>query len=186
VIRPVTEYVGTLTRSGHIGVLGTAGTVASRSYVIEIERYFPHVKVTQEACPLWVPLVENNEASGEGADYFVRRHVERLCAADPLIDTVVLGCTHYPLLEPKIRKFMPDGISIISQGAIVAARLEEYLERHTDIAERCSRDSQRIFYTSEKAAVFEEPASIFYGSAIRCREMRFGQDKNGDVRSVSA
>ncbi|MBN1308158.1 MAG: glutamate racemase [Chitinispirillaceae bacterium] len=173
VLRPVTERIGTMTLSGHIGILGTVGTVESRSYVIEIEKYFPKVVVTQEACPMWVPLVENGEADGKGADYFVRQHVERLCNADPLIDAVVLGCTHYPLLERKIRRFLDRRIAVVSQGAIVAESLERYFSRHPDIERRCSRGGERMFYTSEKARIFEGPAALFYGREIRCREMRF-------------
>jgi glutamate racemase len=173
VIRPVTERIGALTTSGHVGILGTSGTVESRSYVIEIEKYFPAVAVTQEACPMWVPLVENGEADREGADYFVQRHIERLFEADPAIDTVVLGCTHYPLLDRKIRKYLPQRVTVVSQGAIVAASLESYLARHPEIETRCSRRGGRLFYTSEKARIFERLAGIFYGRAIECREMSF-------------
>ncbi|MBN1577033.1 MAG: glutamate racemase [Chitinispirillaceae bacterium] len=173
VIRPVTERIGTLTASGHVGILGTAGTVESRSYVIEIEKYFPEVIVTQEACPMWVPLVENGEADREGADYFVKQHIDRLCNADPLIDAIVLGCTHYPLLERKIGTFLHRCITIVSQGAIVAESLGHYFARHTEIEGRCSRRGRRIFYTSEKAHIFERLAAVFYGREIKCREMRF-------------
>lgn len=170
VIRPVTEWVGNLTRSGHIGILATAGTVDSQSYVIEIKRYFPGVTVVQEACPMWVPLVENNEFNGGGADYFVRQHIDRLFAADPLIDTLVLGCTHYPLLEPKIRACLAPHVALVSQGPIVAERLADYLKRHPEIAGRCSRGGRRDFYTSEKAYVFDRTAALFYGREIRCKE----------------
>ena len=150
VIRPVTESIGMHTSSGHVGILGTVGTVESRSYVIEIEKYFPHLTVTQEACPMWVPLVENGEADREGADYFVRQHIERLLGTDPLIDTVVLGCTHYPLLERKIRKYLHSGIAVVSQGAIVAGSLERYLTRHRELASTCSMNGTRRFFSSEK------------------------------------
>ncbi len=163
VIRPVTEQVGTISRSGHIGIFGTTGTVNSQSYIIEINRYFPEVTVTQEACPMWVPLVETGEAGSDGADFFIRQHIERLCCADPLIDTVVLGCTHYPLLEEKIRKYLPPSITLVSQGAIVARSLEAYLGRHPDMAERCSQGGVRRFYTSEKAEVFDRVAGVFHG-----------------------
>jgi len=174
VIRPVTEMVGRMTKSGHIGILATAGTVASGSYVIEITRYFPDVTVVQEACPMWVPLVENDEFNGEGADYFVKQHIERLRAADPRIDTIVLGCTHYPLLEHKIRNYLSPEIALVSQGAIVAERLADYLNRHPEIARRCSRKGRRDFYTSERAEVFDRLAALFYGREIRCREKRRG------------
>lgn len=168
VLRPLTELVGKMTRSRHIGILATAGTVASESYTIEIKRYFPEVTVVQEACPMWVSLVENNEFDGDGADYFVKQHIDRLLATDPQIDTVVLGCTHYPLLMTKIRRYLADDIQIISQGEIVAQRLEDYLRRHPEIADRCSQQGRRIFYTSEKADIFDRSAAIFYGREIRC------------------
>ncbi len=171
VIRPVTERIGLMTRSRHIGILATAGTVASRSYLIEIEKYFPDIAAVQEACPMWVPLVENSEFDRDGADYFVRQHIERLLAADRLIDAVILGCTHYPLLERKIRKCLPPGVRIVAQGPIVAESLENYLERHPEIENQCSREGRRLFYTSEKAHIFDRLAAIFYGEEIRCREM---------------
>jgi glutamate racemase len=173
VLRPVTEWVGRQSRSGHIGILATAGTVASQSYVIEINRYFPGTTVVQEACPMWVPLIECNEFDSSGADYFVRQHIDRLLAADPLIDTIVLGCTHYPLLQKKISGILPPGILVVSQAAIVADRLRDYLERHPEIAARCSRGARRDFFTSEKAEVFDRLASLFYGQEIRSREMSF-------------
>ncbi len=166
VLRPVTEWVGKMTRSGHIGILATAGTVASQSYVIEIEKYFPGITVVQEACPMWVPLVEYNEFDTDGADYFVRQHTDRLLAADPRIDTIVLGCTHYPLLQRKISRHLAPGILIVSQGEIVARRLVDYLDRHPEIAGRCSRQGRRDFYTSETADVFDRSATLFYGREI--------------------
>jgi glutamate racemase len=173
VIRPVTEIIGTMTASRHIGIFGTVGTVTSRSYCIEIEKYFPGISITQEACPMWVPLIENNEAQSDGADYFVRKHVDRLCTTDPAIDTVILGCTHYPLLMAKIRHYLPQNIRIVSQGAIVAESLSRYLLRHPEIEKNCSKNSLRLFYTTEKADIFERSAAIFYGSAIRCCETKF-------------
>jgi glutamate racemase len=173
VIRPVTEQVGTISSSGHIGIFGTAGTVNSQSYVIEINRYFPEVTVTQEACPMWVPLVENGEAASEGADFFIRQHIDRLCGADPLIDTVVLGCTHYPLLEEKIRKYLPPSITLVSQGAIVARSLEAYLARHPAMAERCSQGGTCRFYTSEKAEVFDRVAGVFHDGALSSVQMHW-------------
>jgi len=171
VIRPVTETVGALTRSGHIGVLATAGTVASDSYRIEILKHFPQVTVVQQECPMWVPLVENREADGEGADFFVRRDLGRLFARDPLVDTLVLGCTHYPLLEEKIRAHLPAGVRLVSQGRIVARSLTDYLERHPEIAGRCSRSGRRTFYTSENPVVFDPAAALFYGRPVRSRHI---------------
>lgn len=173
ILRPVTERVGRLSPSGHIGVLATAGTVASNSYPMEIERFFPGVSVRQEACPMWVPLVENDECSGPGAEYFVKRHVDRLLAADPAIDTVILGCTHYPLLGETIARHLPPGVRIVSQGAIVAESLVDYLGRHREISARCSRRGRREFYTSEKAEIFDRLATLFYGREVRSREMSF-------------
>lgn len=172
VIRPVTELAGRITRSGHIGILATRGTVDSQSYVIEIQKYFPDVKVVQEACPMWVPLVENDEFNTDGADYFVRQHIDRILAADPLIDTLILGCTHYPLLQEKIRAFLPPGIQIVSQGTIVARSLADYLRRHPEIESRCSKRGRRDFFSSESAEVFDRSATIFYGREVRCRETR--------------
>ncbi len=172
VLRPVTEQVGELTRSGHIGILATSGTVASKSYVIEIEKYFPGITIVQEACPMWVPLVENNEFDSDGADYFVRQHIDRLLAADPHIDTIVLGCTHYPLLLQKIRHHLSPDILVVSQGEIVAKALVDYLNRHFEIAGRCSRQGRRDFYTSETAEVFDRSATLFYGCEVHSHGLR--------------
>lgn len=168
VIRPVTELVGKITRSRHVGILATAGTVASQSYVLEINKLFPDVTVVQEACPMWVPLLENNEFDGAGADYFVKQHIDRIFSADRLIDTIVLGCTHYTLLQPKISRYISKDIMLVSQGAIIAKSLADYLNRHPEIAERCSRQRRRDFYTSETAEFFERLAPLFYGREIRC------------------
>lgn len=170
VLRPVTELIGKMTHSRHIGILATAGTVASQSYAIEINKYFPDATVVQEACPMWVPLVENNELEGDGVDFFVKRHVHSLLAADRQIDTVVLGCTHYPLLLSKIRHYLPQSVRIVSQGEIVAESLADYLDRHTEIACRCSKQGRRDFYTTEKADIFNRSAAIFYGREINCRQ----------------
>jgi glutamate racemase len=169
VIRPVTEWVGTLSRNGHIGVLATAGTVASRSYEIEILKYFPDATVSQEACPIWTSLVENNEFDNPAADYFIRKHANRLLAADPLIDVVVLGCTHYPLIQEKIAACLPSGVRVVAQGEIVARRLSDYLERHKEISSRCSQQGRRDFYTSESPEFFDSAASLFYGKPVRSR-----------------
>ena len=169
VIRPVTEWVGTLSRSGHIGILATAGTVASRSYEIEIMRYFPDATVSQEACPIWTSLIENNEFDNPAADYFIRKHVDRLLASDHLIDVVILGCTHYPLIQKKVEACLPPGVRIAAQGEIVAQRLADYLERHPEISSRCSRQGRRDFYTSESPEFFDRAASLFYGLPVQSR-----------------
>lgn len=171
VLRPVTEYAGTVSASGHVGIFGTRGTVDSESYVIELEKYSPGIRVTQEACPMWVPLVENGEAESDGADWFIRRHIDRLFGKDPDIDTIVLGCTHYPLLQKKIEAFLPGKVTVISQGAIVADRLKDYLQRHPEIAKQCSGNGTRQFRSTEKPAVFERSATIFYGNKVKCDEI---------------
>lgn len=170
VIRPVTECIGAFSQSRHIGIFGTTGTVDSRSYQIEINNYFPDLTVTQEACPMWVPLVENGEAESSGADYFITQHTHTLCSADPAIDAVILGCTHYPLLEKKIKAALPEHITVISQGEIVAKSLVTYLMRHPEIESRCSKEATRTFFTTEKAAIFERSAATFYGRSISCGE----------------
>lgn len=166
VIRPTVECIGSLTRSRHIGVLATAGTIRSESYPMEVHKLFPDIQVSGEACPLWVPLVENNEAQGEGADYFVRKHITHLLAADPQIDTVILGCTHYPLLLPKIRQYMPAGIHIVSQGELVAESLKDYLNRHPEMAARCTQGGTCRYYTTEAEEKFSESASTFLNQAV--------------------
>ena len=166
VIRPTAEVAGNLTQSQHVGILGTTGTISSNSYMLEINKFFPSVKVTQEACPMWVPLVENNEYNKPGADYFVQQHIENLLQKDPDIDTLFLACTHYPLLLDKIRKYIPEGIRVFDQGKIVADSLMDYLARHPEMKNRLSANASRIFATTDHVAVFESQASAFYGKAI--------------------
>lgn len=173
VIRPITESIGNYTNSKHIGILATPGTVESGSYVIEIKKFFPEIVITQEASPMWVPLVEYGEAESEGADYFVKKHIENLLKKDPLIDTIILGCTHYPLLEKKIKKFLPPSVKIISQGPIVAQSLKNYLLRHPEIESNCSKNKIKKFYTSEKTTFFNTLASLFYGKEIECEKVIF-------------
>lgn len=167
VIRPTTEIIGSFTRSRKIGILATNGTVQSGSYLIEIEKFFPDITVYQEACPMWVPIVENNEHQQPGADYFVNKHIQHIMAADGGIDTLLLACTHYPLLRDKILKFLPAGITLVSQGEIVAASLIDYLDRHTELEARCSKSEQRVFYTTDSTEDFDNHASIFFGEPVR-------------------
>ncbi len=167
VLRPVTEQAGSFTKTGHIGILGTMGTVESRSYPIEIRKFFPDITVAQEACPLWVSLVENGEHDSPGADYFIKKHIDNLLRKDPEIDVLILGCTHYPLLINKIRRFLPPTIKVISQGALVARSLAEYLERHRDIRDRCNRSGIYRYCTTDSAEVFDSQARIFMDTAIR-------------------
>ncbi len=166
VIRPTTEIIGKHTTSNSIGILATAGTVQSRSYPIEIEKFFPDVKIEQEACPLWVPLVENNEHGSEGADYFVKKHLDNILQRDKNIDTLLLACTHYPLLKEKIEKHLPPHVKLLSQGAIVAHSLEDYLGRHPKIEGKLSKEKNRAFYTTDSAEDFNAKASIFFGEAV--------------------
>jgi glutamate racemase len=166
IIRPVTEVLGSITRTQYIGILGTAGTVSSLSYVIEIAKFSPEIIVTQEACPMWVPLVENNEYDSDGADYFIQKHINAILDKDKAIDTLVLGCTHYPLLLQKIRKFVPNHIRLVSQGEIVAKSLTGYLVRHPEIDGKCSKGGSRLFYTTETAENFDKLAEIFYGKKV--------------------
>ena len=166
VIRPTVEALDTVSQTRHIGILGTTGTVASESYTLEIAKLFPDMTVTGEACPMWVPLVENGEQDGEGADYFVKKHIDRLFAADPQIDAVVLGCTHYPLLEKKIRKYLPEGVTLISQGHLVANSLADYLLRHPEMAVRLSKNGSCRFLTTEEKEKFTDTASLFLNHCI--------------------
>ena len=166
VIRPTVEALGDRNHPRHIGILGTAGTISSGSYTLEIAKLYPDMIVTGEACPMWVPLVENREYDSDGADYFVKKHLDRLFAADPLIDTVVLACTHYPLLETKIRKYLPDGVTLISQGPFVAESLKDYLQRHPDMAARLSVNGTCRFLTTEAKEKFMETASLFLKHSV--------------------
>lgn len=167
VIRPTTEIAGRYSKTKHIGILATPGTTASKSYEIEIRKFFPGMKVFQEACPMWVPLVENNEHESAGADYFVQKNINNLFEKSGKIDTVILGCTHYPLLYNKIHKFVPEGIQIISQGEIVAKSLASYLDRHPEIEKLCSKNGKQAFYTTGSTETFDRQAGIFLGETVR-------------------
>lgn len=166
VIRPTTEQIGNYSKTGSVGILATPGTVQSLSYPIEISKFFPHLKVYQEACPMWVPLIENNEYENEGADYFIRKHTQQLLQQAPDIDTVLLACTHYPIILEKIRQFLPGAINIISQGDIIAARTKDYLANHPELTARITTNGQRLFFTTDAPADFDAHAGIFYGEKI--------------------
>jgi glutamate racemase len=166
VIRPTSEVIGTYTKTNQVGILATNGTVQSQSYLLEIEKFFPRVQVTQEACPMWVPLVENNEYETEGADFFIQKNIRQLLQKQPAIDTLLLACTHYPLLQHKIKQYLPEGITIISQGAIVANSLADYLQRHPEMESRLSRQGERHFYTTDAPADFDAAAAKFYGQQV--------------------
>lgn len=166
VIRPTVECIGDITQTRHVGVLATAGTIKSESYPLEIRKLFPDIEVSGEACPMWVSLVENNEARNEGADYFIQKYINNLLRKDRQIDTVILGCTHYPLLLPKIRMFMPDTIRIVAQGEYVADSLKDYLYRHPEMDRKCTRGGKCSFYTTEAEEKFTESASTFLNREI--------------------
>ena len=161
VIRPTAECIGQLTQTRHVGILATTGTIKSDSYKLEVNKLYPDVTVVGEACPMWVPLVENNEFDSIGADYFVQKHINQLLEKDPEIDTLILGCTHYPLLIKKIREFTPEHIKIVPQGEYVANSLQDYFVRHPEMNERCTKNGTCRFLTTESTAKFEESASIF-------------------------
>lgn len=161
VIRPTVEVMDAVSKTKHVGILGTAGTISSGSYSIEINKLFPAIKVTGEACPMWVPLVENNEYASPGADYFVEKHIRHILSLDPEIDTLVLGCTHYPLLVDKINRFLPPGVRLFSQGGRVAESLKDYLGRHPEMDNRLGMHGSCRFLTTESAGKFSEAASVF-------------------------
>ena len=169
IIRPTVECIGNVTESRHVGVLATEGTIKSLSYPLEIRKLFPEIEVTGEACPLWVPLVENNEVNSEGADYFVKRHVDNLLSRDTLIDTIILGCTHYPMLFDKIRQYTPDNVKLLTQGAAVAASLKDYLYRHPEMDNLCTKGGETIFCTTETDGKFGEQASVFFKKKIQVK-----------------
>lgn len=171
VIRPTTEVIGNFSKTKHVGLLATAGTVASDSYKIELEKFFPDVKLYQQACPMWVPLVENDEHNNEGADYFIDKCIDQLLDQSYSIDTILLACTHYPLLLDKIKKHAPAGMKIISQGEIVADSLVDYLSRHPEMEKRLSKNQEIHFYTTDSAFDFDKQAAKFYGKPIRSEQI---------------
>ncbi len=161
IIRPTVECIGEVTTSRHVGVLATEGTVKSNSYPLEIRKLFPDIVVTGEACPMWVPLVETSEHNSPGADYFIKRHIDNLLSRDSQIDTIILGCTHYPMLIEKIKQYVPQGVKVLTQGAAVAASLKNYLLRHPEMDALCSKGGERVFCTTESDNRFKEQASRF-------------------------
>jgi len=175
VIRPTAEIIGTFSETKEVGVLATTGTVLSESYPMEIGKFFPDVKVYQEACPMWVPLVENNEHLGNGADYFVKKNLEELFEKGENIDVVLLGCTHYPLLKEKIEEYLPVGVKLISQGEIVASSLADYLQRHTEIETRCAKNANRHFYTTDATGDFDNQGFLFFGTPVQSIHVDLGK-----------
>ena len=172
VIRPTVEAISRFTKSRHIGVVATPGTVSSHSYATEIGKLFPEVTVEEQACPMWVPLVEYGESNAPGADYFVEKYTSELMQRDPKIDTIILGCTHYPLLRPKIREALPESVELISQGELVASSLADYLLRHPEMEHRLSQGGEISYRTTECPEKFEELASIFTGTEVRATRVK--------------
>lgn len=172
VIRPTVEAVGSISRTGHVGVFGTPGTIASQSYNIEINKLHPDFQVYGHACPMWVPLVENCESDGDGADYFVKKDINALLAMDSDIDTVILGCTHYPLLLDKVKQFMPQGINVVAQGDIVAHSLADYLQRHPEIEQCCSQGGTCQYLTTDDAEKFGTMASVFVNEPVTATKIK--------------
>lgn len=166
VIRPTAEVIDSYTQSKQIGVLGTKGTILSGSYEMEIHKLYPEIKVFTHACPMWVPLIENNEYHTAGADYFIKKDIDELLAKAPEIDTLLLACTHYPLLMVKIKRFLPAHIKVISQGEIVAHSLSDYLKRHPEMDKRISRNGERQFFTTDDTADFNAHAGMFFGEKV--------------------
>jgi glutamate racemase len=174
VIRPTAEIIGSFSETQSVGILATNGTVASDSYPMETAKFFPDLKVYQEACPMWVPLIEGNEHTSHGADYFVKKNLHNIFEKGEDIDVILLACTHYPLLKEKIIEYLPIGVKLISQGEIVADSLAEYLHRHPEIKERCSKNAQREFYTTDSTRDFDNHATIFYGEDINSKHIDLG------------
>ena len=174
VIRPTAEVIGTLTHNRHVGIFATEGTIKSESYNMEIHKLYPDIQVSGVACPFWVPLVEYNEADSPGADYFVKKRIDQLLRLDPQIDTIILGCTHYPLLLPKIHKYIPRGIRIISQGEYVASSLQQYFQRHPDMEQRCTKHGQTRYLTTENPEKFKEQAQRFLHETIEVENVTLG------------
>lgn len=174
VIRPTSETIGNYTTTKQIGILATNGTVQSNSYVLEISKFFPEVKVFQQACPMWVPLIENNEHTAPGANYFVEKYIHQLITQSTAIDTILLGCTHYPLLLDKIKTVIPTNINIITQGGIVATSLQQYLYRHPQIAMHCLQqiETPNSFYTTDATEIFDVHATQFFGTSIQSKQVQ--------------
>ena len=174
IIRPTTEVIGSLTQSRHVGVLATEGTIKSESYTLEIKKLFPDITVSGVACPFWVPLVEYNEADSPGADYFVKKRIDQLMAADPQIDAIILGCTHYPLLMPKIKKYAPAHVRIIAQGDFVAGSLQDYFSRHPEMEQACSKRGTVRYLTTENPNKFRESAQLFLHEHVEVETTTLG------------
>lgn len=174
VIRPTVEVIGNMTKTRKIGVLGTLGTIQSESYPLEIKKLYPDIEVYSEPCPMWVPLIENNEHNSPGADYFVKLYIDRLMNKCSQIDTVILGCTHYPILLEKIKKYLPSGVQAVAQGEWVARSLSDYFKRHPEMDNRCTKQGTCRFYTTESEAKFMDAASLFLHEKLDVRHITLG------------
>ncbi|MBR1687818.1 MAG: glutamate racemase [Prevotella sp.] len=174
IIRPTAEVIGQLTHNRHVGIFATEGTIKSESYTLEIQKLHPDIHVSGVACPFWVPLVEYNEADSPGADYFVKKRIDQLLRLDPDIDTIILGCTHYPLLMPKILKYTPRGIRIVSQGEYVADALQQYFDRHPHIEARCTKGGTVHYLTTENPEKFKESAQLFLHEPVEVENITLG------------
>lgn len=175
IIRPTVEALSTLTRTRHIGLLGTEGTVRSGSYLMEIEKLYNDIHIESLACPMWVPLVENREYDRPGADFFVKKDLETLLSKDPLIDLIILGCTHYPLLLDKIRNYLPAHIKCMAQGEYVAHSLHNYLKRHPEMDSRCAKNGKCSFYTTESTDKFRDSISLFLKEQVVVHSVALGE-----------
>jgi len=174
VIRPTAEIIGTFSETKNVGILATNGTVVSESYPMETAKFFPDLKVIQEACPMWVPLIENEEYRNHGADFFIKKNLHNLFEKGPTIDVVLLACTHYPLLKEKIEEYLPIGVKLISQGEIIANSLEDYLHRHPEMEIRCSKGGARNFFTTDSTEDFDNHATLFYEGIIASKHLDLG------------
>lgn len=166
VIRPTVEAIGEMSPDHSVGLFGTPGTVNSQSYRLELEKLFPRIRLTQESCPMWVPLVENGESESVGGEYFIQRHVKNLFASEPDLDTIVLACTHYPMLQKSISKYLPTNVKMINQGEVVAEKLKDYLHRHPEIDKNCSKNGRVAFETTDNKEIFELRGEQIFGEKI--------------------
>lgn len=171
VIRPTVEVLGEISKSGKIGVCATPGTIASNSYALEIEKLYPEFVTYGQSCPMWVPLIENNEGNDPGADYFIEKYINSLFSQSNDIDTVILGCTHYPIIRKKIEKYLPEGVILLEQGKIVARSLEDYLHRHPEIASACTKNGTTEYFTSDEPSKFDDLASLFLDDTVHSKRI---------------
>ncbi|MBP5582430.1 MAG: glutamate racemase [Bacteroidales bacterium] len=172
IIRPCTEIANTFTKNNNLGIVATKGTVTSKSYEIEIQKFFPNIQITAHACPMWVPIVENGEYASDGADFFVKKEIDALLTENPNIDALLLGCTHYPLLLPKIRKYLPEHIAIVQQGEIVAHSLQQYLQKHTALEASLKKNGAITFYTTDSQESFNAIGSHFLSETIQAQQIQ--------------